>query len=75
MVAEAANNVSNPEARNAPGLPELAEPSPLLRWTSDGSMMDELLKSIAYAPPYQCHHLKQSIRSQGCSICSKCKAL
>ena len=33
------------------------EPSPLMRWTSDGSMMEELLKTFTYAPltiPAEC---------------------
>ncbi len=46
------------EARNAPGPPELAEPSPLLRWTSDGSMMEELLKSIAYVALHRPNNLQ-----------------
>ena len=31
-------------------MPEQLEPSPLMRWTSDGSMMDELLRTFTCAP-------------------------
>ena len=38
------------DGRNAPEPPEPgAEPSPLMRWTSDGSMMEELLKTFTCA--------------------------
>ena len=40
-----------PDGRNAPEQPDQeAGPSPLLRWTSDGSMMEELLRTFTCAP-------------------------
>lgn len=41
-------NIAPPTGANAPAA--AAETSPLFKWTSDGSMMEELLKAFKWAP-------------------------